>query len=272
LLPKVLGGENVFSKAFDLSGKRVFGTMTKADEALYQRLLKVGVVDSQVQAGEMKRLLRDILTDPAAVEKGLYDKLPKTLANKSKKTLAEVYGKLQDAYVAEDDFWKVINWSLERNRYSGIINNLGVNQDNVVKILSGDQEALKGIKNGQAVSDYFRKIAPRIDYINSGTTQKEIFENFLDEVAGNLTRNQVPNYAYIGRTGKALRQTPFGNFIAFPIEIMRTGNNIFQQSIDEITSGIPEIVAVGYKRLISFGLTVGGIPYGLLQIIKQKMM
>jgi hypothetical protein len=31
--------------------------MTKADEALYQRLLKVGVVDSQVQAGEMKDYL-----------------------------------------------------------------------------------------------------------------------------------------------------------------------------------------------------------------------
>ena len=27
-------------------------------------------------------------------------------------------GKAQDAYVAEDDFWKVINWNLERNRYS----------------------------------------------------------------------------------------------------------------------------------------------------------
>jgi hypothetical protein len=259
-----------FQKHLILSGKRVFGTMTKADEALYQRLLKVGVVDSQVQAGEMKRLLRDILTDPAAVEKGLYDKLPKTLANKSKKTLAEVYGKLQDAYVAEDDFWKVINWSLERNRYSGIINNLGVNQDNVVKILSGDQEALKGIKNGQAVSDYFRKIAPRVDYINSGTTQKEIFENFLDEVAGNLTRNQVPNYAYIGRTGRALRQTPFGNFIAFPIEIMRTGHNIFQQSIDEITSGIPELVGLGYKRLFSFGATIGGVPYALSETFKAK--
>jgi hypothetical protein len=200
----------------------------------------------------------------------LYDKLPKTLANKSKKTLAEVYGKLQDAYVAEDDFWKIINWSLERNRYSGIINNLGVNQDNIVKILSGDQEALKGIKNGQAVSDYFRKIAPRVDYINSGTTQKEIFENFLDEVAGNLTRNQVPNYAYIGRTGRALRQTPFGNFIAFPIEIMRTGHNIFQQSIDEITSGIPELVGLGYKRLFSFGATVGGVPYALSEAFKAK--
>jgi len=253
-----------------LSGKRVFGTMTKADEALYQRLLKVGVVDSQVQANEMKRLLRDILTDPAAVEKGLYDKLPKSIANKSKKTLADIYTKLQDAYVAEDDFWKIINWSLERNRYSGIINGLGINQDNIVKILAGDETALAGMKNGKAISDYFRKIAPRVDYINSGTTPKEIFENFLDEVAGNLTRNQVPNYAYIGRTGRALRQTPFGNFIAFPLEIMRTGHNIFQQSIDEITSGIPELVGLGYKRLFSFGATTAGVPYALAETFKAK--
>ena len=28
---------------------------------------------------------------------------------------------------------------------------------------------------------------------------------------------------------------------------MRTGHNIFQQSIDEITSGIPELVGLGYK-------------------------
>ena len=60
----------------------------------------------------------------------------------------------------------------------------------------------------------------------------------------------MPNYAYIGRTGRALRQTPFGNFIAFPLEIMRTGHNIFQQSIDEITSGIPELVGLGYKKIV----------------------
>jgi hypothetical protein len=35
----------------------------------------------------MKRLLRDILNDPAAVEKGLYDKLPKSIIDKSKKGL-----------------------------------------------------------------------------------------------------------------------------------------------------------------------------------------
>ena len=95
-----------------------------------------------------------------------------------------------------------------------------------------DPEAIKALgDNGQAIADYFIKSAPRMDYIRSGINNQEVYENFLNEVAGNLTRNQVPNYAYIGRTGRALRQTPFGNFIAFPLEIMRTGNNILQRSI-----------------------------------------
>ena len=58
LMPKVLGGEAIYKQAWGISGKRIFGTMTKADEALYKRLLKVGVVDSQVQANETKRLFR----------------------------------------------------------------------------------------------------------------------------------------------------------------------------------------------------------------------
>ena len=271
LLPKSLGGSGTIKQAYDLTGKRIFGTLSKDDEALTQTLLKVGVIDSAVQPGETKRLIGDILKDPASVEKGLYNKLPKDIAGKTKKGLLKTYAKLQDAYVAEDDFWKIINWSLERNRYSGLTTKLGITQDNVLKILDGDQEAIKGLgNNGQAIADYFKKIAPRTDYIKSGINSQEIYENFLNEVAGNLTRNQVPNYAYIGRTGRALRQTPFGNFIAFPLEIMRTGHNILQQSIDEITSGIPELVGLGYKRLFSFGATVGGVPYGLTEMFKAK--
>ena len=53
-----MGGQGVFKQAYDLTGKRILGTMTKADDALYERLLKVGVVDSQVQVGESKRLLK----------------------------------------------------------------------------------------------------------------------------------------------------------------------------------------------------------------------
>ena len=271
LLPKSLGGENVMKQAYALTGKKIFGTMSPEDLKLSERLLKVGVTDSNVQQGETRRLLRDILSDPASVERNLYNKLPGSLANKSKKGLLKAYSTLQDSYVAEDDFWKIINWSLERNRYSGVVKNLGINSNNILKILDRDPEAIKALgNNGEVIADYFIKKSPRIDYIKSGINEEGVMSNFLDEVAGNLTRNQVPNYAYIGRTGKALRQTPFGNFIAFPLEIMRTGHNIFQQSIDEITSGIPELVGLGYKRLFSFGATVGGVPYGMVEMFKAK--
>ena len=260
LLPKSLGGQGVFKQAYDLTGKRILGTMTKADDALYERLLKVGVVDSQVQVGESKRLLKDILKNPAAADSRVYTDLSNNLKNK----LLKVYGKTQDAYVAEDDFWKVINWNLERNRYSKLASNLNVTKDNYKKILA--EESTKG--------KYFRKLVQRDEYA------AESFDNFLDEIAGNITRNRVPNYGYVGRTAKALRQSPFGNFIAFPLEILRTGNNIMAGSIDDITAGIgkgtfanpeiPDLVNMGLKRLTSFGITVGGVPYALAETFKAK--
>jgi hypothetical protein len=272
LLPKALGGQAVYKQAWGLSGKRVLGTMTKADEALYQRLLKVGVVDTQVQAGEIKQLLDDILKDPAAIDRQLGSKLPNKVDVARRKAL-KGFAKLQDAYVAEDDFWKVINWSLERNRYDQLTKSMGLNRDNFKRYLNpGTVEGKSG------AGKYFQKMTKRKGYINSAITPDEGFSNFLDEVAGQLTRNNVPNYAYIGRTGKALRQTPFGNFIAFPIEIMRTGNNIYTQAIDEMTTGIgkgtwsnpefKELYQMGLKRLFSFGATTVGVPASLVATAK----
>jgi hypothetical protein len=260
LLPKALGGQGVFKQSYDLTGKRILGTMTKADDALYERLLKVGVVDSQVQVGESKRLLKDILKNPAAADSRVYTDLSNNLKNK----LLKFYGKTQDAYVAEDDFWKIINWNLERNRYSKLADNLGITKDNYKQVLA--EETTKG--------KYFRKLIQRDEYA------AESFDNFLDEIAGNITRNRVPNYGYVGRTAKALRQSPFGNFIAFPLEILRTGNNILAGSIDDITAGIgkgtianpeiPDLLNLGLKRLTSFGITVGGVPYALTETFKAK--
>ena len=277
LMPEAFGGENVFKQAYGLTGKRVLGTMTEADEILYQKLLAVGVTDSNVQAGEMKRLIRDMMSDPAKVERSLGDRLPANLRNKTVKQLKKIYEKTQDAYVAEDDFWKIINWSLERNRYSGVVKDLGINSSNIKTLLYADplsaeyKTLIQGLgEGGEQTANYFRKSAPREGYIKRASNPQEMMDNFLDEVAGNLTRNQVPNYAYIGRTGRALRMSPFGNFIAFPLEIMRTGHNIFEQSLREINSGVPGLKGLGYKRLFSFGATVGGVPYGLVEMMKAK--
>ena len=93
LLPKVLGGEGTVGKAYSLTGKRIFGTLDKEQQKLYEKLLKVGVVDSQVQATETKRLLRDILKNPAAVERELYNKLPKTITDRTKKRIISYLSK-----------------------------------------------------------------------------------------------------------------------------------------------------------------------------------
>ena len=147
---------------------------------------------------------------------------------------------------------------MERNRHSSILNQLGINKANYKAVLNGEVEGL------EKAGSYFAKKTARKEIVD------ESFEGFLDEISANMVRNQVPNYEYIGRTAKALRQSPFGNFIAFPLEIMRTGNNIVQQSIDEITSGIPQLRDLGLRRLLSFGTTVGGIPYTLSEVFKAK--
>jgi hypothetical protein len=115
------------------------------------------------------------------------------------------------------------------------------------------QEELKGTKYLQSLSNLNK------DYALSS------FDNFLDEYAGSLARNQIPNYSYTSKAAKLFRLSPFGNFIAFPMEIMRTGSNIYQQAIREITSGIPELAAIGRRRLISFGTMIAGVPIAMEQ-------
>ena len=256
LAPKSFGGQGLLGTAKDLTAKRVLGTMTKADDELYKRLLRVGVVDSSVQVGESKRLIKDVFTDTQLADKKAMRRLIDTTPDRLKK----LYGKAQDAYVAEDDFWKIVTWNLERNRYEGILGKLGINKDNYIKALRGEIAD----PNIAKASRYLQNMTPRRQ------VAEESFDGFLDELAGNLVRNNVPNYGYVGRTAKALRQSPFGNFIAFPIEIMRTGNNIIEQSIKEITSGIPDIAALGYRRLLSFGTVAGGIPIAMTEYFKAQ--
>ena len=261
LLPKSLGGkvfetagtgQGLLETAKRLSYGRVRGTLTKEDIALYKRLLRAGVVQTQVQAGELKRLgldfYKNIFVDPAKTETKAFRGFLGGF-QKGKK----IYSKIQDAYVAEDDYWKTITWGLERNRYEGILSRKGIKD---IKTL---QDALQGKKGFEDITGFLQDGVKR-NYDAVTKTYKGTYEEFMDEFAANLSRNLVPNYSYVGRTGQALRLSPFGNFIAFPLEILRTGSNIIEQALKERASGIPEIVKLGNKRLLSFGLTVGGIP------------
>lgn len=251
--PKTGKGVGLLETAKRITYGRIRGTMTRQDRDLYERLLKVGMVKTNPITGELDRLSQDFyknaFVDPGMTETKAFRGFA-NLAQKGKK----FYGKVQDAYVAEDDYWKTITWGLERNRYQDIFQNRKINATNFKKVLEGTEEGVS-----KQLADYVRQGVKRnIDPITGAFTGT--YDDFLDEFAANLSRNLVPNYSYIGRTGKALRLSPFGNFIAFPLEILRTGSNILEQGIKERATGIPELVSLGNKRILSFGLTVGGIP------------
>jgi len=257
----VLFGNKGIFPAKDLTLGRVTGSKAFDEnlEQLYARGLRRGIFQSQTQVGEFKRVFRDFSTlTPGQVDA----KVTRGLFN-VKDRVTKLYGKIQDAYVAEDDFWKAISFNLERNRFNKVFDTYRIKPDNFRQILKGDDQAIKALgENGSDISKFIQSSVQR-DFDSVTKQFNGTYDDFLDEVSANLVRNQVPNYAYIGRAGRALRLSPFGNFIAFPLEILRTGNNIITQGIKEINSGVPEIVKLGHKRLISFGATVGAIPNAL---------
>jgi len=268
LLPTSLGGavlktgkvgEGVLETARRMSIQRLKGKVDPAVMDLVQRSTRVGVGGgTQVQVGEIGRTASDFLTE-------IYTN-PALAQSKANRGLLEMKERLkkwykigQDMYVEEDSYWKNVNWFLERNRFETTFEALGIDAKNFKGALNGTGVLRNGKRVSKDVQNFLNDSVERF-YDKTTRTFNGNYELFLDEVGGKITRNNVPNYAYVGRTGRALRLSPFGNFIAFPLEIMRTGSNIIEQSIREMTSGIPEIAALGKKRFASFALTVGAIP------------
>ena len=55
----------------------------------------------------------------------------------------------------------------------------------------------------------------------------------LDMYAAQMTRDLMPNYNLIPNFFKSIRRLPIGNFLAFPVEMLRTSKNIFKQAYED---------------------------------------
>ena len=81
---------------------------TRQQNELYERLLELGVVNSNVRLGDLSRLLRDVnFGETMTSDKGLRLLL---------KPLSKLKSVGQDLYTAEDDFWKIYSWAIEKSR------------------------------------------------------------------------------------------------------------------------------------------------------------
>ena len=205
---------------------------TNMQNDLYQKLLKLGVVNSNVRLGDLSRLLKDVnFGETMTSENGMRLLL---------KPLSKLKSVSQDLYTAEDDFWKIYSWAVEKSRLARAYEKAGVNKSTFFS------------RNGKEI---------------------KLTDDFLDEEAADIIRNNIPNYDYVSDFVKGTRKLPLGNFVSFPAEIARTGVNIVRRALREInetidiTDGAGNIIktvtplkGIGYTRLFGFTTTVAAIP------------
>jgi hypothetical protein len=221
LIPGLIGPEKMAAafkdayKALQIPGARMAN-----DE--YRELLRLGVVNSNVRLGDLQRLLQDVnFGETLTAQKGLRG-LMRPLSKFKKFT--------EEAYTAEDDFWKISSYALERQR----------------------------------LADAYKKVGIKVT------------KEALNEEAASIVRNNIPNYDMVNDFIKGLRQLPFGNFVSFPAEIMRTTTNILGRALKEIkyehklADGrvVNPLKSIGYKRLFGLGTTVVAVPYGTAEAAK----
>ena len=95
----------------------------------------------------------------------------------------------------------------------------------------------------------------------------------LEREAADIVIATVPNYGKVGEFVRAMRVSPFGNFMSFPSEIFRTGTNIARLSLkqmrDPVTgkinpfTGTNPLKGIGLKRLVGMSVATAALPYGL---------
>jgi hypothetical protein len=205
---------------------------TRKNNELYQELLRLGVVNSNVTQGDLQRLLKDVDFGSTINSINGFNGLIKRLS--------KVKQYAQDAYTAEDDFWKIFTWFGEKSRLEKAYKN-------------------SGLRLGQEFTD----AAGNVKIFN---------DDFLKEEAANLVKNNIPNYAYVSEFIKGLRQLPVGNFVSFPAEILRTSTNIIQRGLDEFFytttingKQVNPLRSVGLQRLIGMSITTAAVPAALVE-------
>ena len=210
---------------------------TGLNNKLYDRLLELGVVNTNVRLGDVSRLLQDVgFGKTMDSSKGL------TMLMKPLSRLKSIG---QDLYTAEDDFWKIYSWAAEKARMEKALRQVGLTKD---------------------LNQTFKNAAG--ETIN-------LTDDWLEREAADIVKNNIPNYDMVGDFVKATRKLPFGNFVSFPAEIARTGANIVSRALDDISYTVKvgdktykPFKAIGYQRLMGFGITVAAIPYATTEMFK----
>jgi len=208
--PKVYGANT--QDPTKLVGGKEF--IDEGGQSLYRFLLDEGMVNSSARAREVEMLIAD------TAQTGFLHRVYKRLGSKTQKILKGA----QEAYIAEDDFWKVYNFFGESYRIRGAY-----------------EQAIK------------RGIIKLKDVPGGSLDSIEILR-----MATKHVRDMLPNYNYVSPFIKGVRKSPLGNFVGWTSEQLRNFPNALRTAIEETKS--PIFAKMGWQRLVGMATTLATIP------------
>ena len=217
---------------------KAFGSVstlgTEEGAKLLRKYQRLGVINKSARLGDVEELLADSNFGAWAGQQQALQGILNPL-----KKLKEG---ATDLYQAEDDFWKVFTFMAERQRIQKSLQSAGID----LSVFAKDSK-----------NDLGRVFATSDDY--------------LDEAAASIVRNNVPNYDYVNNMVKEIRRLPVGNFVSFPAEIMRTSVNILKKGFAETNytyNGVKPFKTTGLTRVMGFGATAVAVPFGTVEAFK----
>ena len=232
--PKLLG--NAFRKGWQISGVgNLKNTRFKdADfEKAYRELLELGVVNSQVQIGDLRNLLRDVNFGDSIMD---LDKILNPMLTKLKKIPEYLQGK----YVAEDDFWKITNYFVELNR----------RQDAYTK--AGIKKPLDELKKEAA--DIVKNTVPNYNFVGDIVRTARVLPvgNFMS-----FPSEMIRTTTNIG--GQAIKELKHIPAVGERIIGSDIGPVVFIEGKGLVKNNNP-MYAIGVKRATGMAFTLTAVP------------
>ena len=230
-----IGGRASVTDSIKMVVDDIFGAGKVIDEGKFiknlENKIRLGVIDENIVASELQAVLKDIRA--GAKVKNMDSLIARLADSKMIKTATRVYA-------GGDNLWKWYGHEYVKSQMKSMYKNV----DDVAKWT----EEIVGRK---------------FDKFNTFTGKAKTLDEALDEAAAWQIRNTYPTYSKVPQVIKDLRKLPFGNFISFPAEMIRTTYNILSIGAKEATSSNAQLRQMGYRRLLGAFVTLGGAEKGV---------
>jgi hypothetical protein len=233
-----------FKEGIDVSGLTKLGPNNPRAQEAYRELLELGVVNSQVQIGDLKALLTDVRFGEQAAN---IDSIVSPFMKKMRKVKDFFQGK----YVAEDDTFKITNYvvELDRLKKAAVKQNIELTDD-----------VVKGLK--QQAANIVKNTVPNYDFVGSAVR----------------TARLLPIGNFMSFPSEMIRTTT--NIVEQGLKEMRhskktIGSNLGLTVQEVLEDGTTRIVAndalakgtygTGFKRLLGMATFTTGVPIALTE-------